>query len=268
MSRASLDSGRRAFAFGLICTPLVGRAAGPAPRPSVPVLVYHRFAATALDSMTLRISNFETQLRMIERLECTVIPLADWVAWRRGERATLPPRAVVLTADDGHRSQFEVMAPLLHARGWPLTLFVYPSAISNASYAMTWPQLRELLAEPGFTVQSHTFWHPNLLQERRRLSPDAFQRFAADQLRRSLEVIEQRLSQPVSLLAWPFGLSDEALWKQAAECGYQAAVTLGNRSASMHDPLYAVPRHLIVDSVDERQLAARLTAAFASGETP
>jgi peptidoglycan/xylan/chitin deacetylase (PgdA/CDA1 family) len=217
--------------------------------------------------MTLRISNFEAHLRMLERLKCNVIPLAEWVAWRRGERATmLPPRAVVLTADDGHRSQFSVMAPRLHARGWPVSLFVYPSAISNASYAMTWPQLRELISEPGCTVQSHSFWHPNLLQERRRMSPDAFQRFAADQLQRSREVIEQRLSQPVSLLAWPFGLSDEALWTQAAECGYQAAFALGNRSASMPDPIYAVPRHLIVDSVDERQLAARLTAAFAAGE--
>ena len=266
MSRAPLDAGRRVFAFGLLCAPLLGRAAKPVQRPSVPVLLYHRFAATVVDSMTLRSSNFEAQLRMMERLECKVIPLADWVAWRLGERATLPPRAVVLTADDGHRSQFEVMAPLLHARGWPVTLFVYPSAISNASYAMTWPQLRELLAEPGFTVQSHTFWHPNLLQERRRMSPDAFQRFAAGQLQRSRDVLQQRLSHTVSLLAWPFGLSDEALWTQAAGCGYQAAVTLGNRSASMQDPLYAVPRHLIVDSVDERQLAARLTAAFAAGE--
>lgn len=238
------------------------------PQPPVPLLVYHRFAATALDSMTLRRKNFEAQLDMMAQLGCKVIPLSDWIAWRRGERATLPPRAVVLTADDGHRSQFEVMAPLLRARGWPVTLFVYPSAISNASYAMTWPQLRELLAEPGFSVQSHTFWHPNLLQERRRMSADAFQRFASDQLRRSREVIEQRLAQPVSLLAWPFGLSDEALWMQAADCGYQGAVALGNRSASRLDPLYAVPRHLIADSVDDRQLAARLRAAFATGETP
>ena len=97
--------------------------------------------------MTVRIAAFEAQLRLIERLRSKVIPLADWVAWRRGELAALPPRAVVLSADDGHRSQVEVMAPLLE-RGWPLTLFVYPSAISNASYAMTWTQLRELITGP------------------------------------------------------------------------------------------------------------------------
>lgn len=266
---ATHDTRRRALALGLLCAAWPGRAATPAPQASVPILVYHRFATTALDSMTVRIGNFEAHLRTLERLGCNIIPLADWVAWRRGERVTpLPPRAVVLTADDGHRSQFEQMAPLLQARGWPVTLFVYPSAISNATYAMTWSQLRELLARPGVTVQSHTFWHPNLLQERRRQAPEAFQRFAADQLRRSREVLQQRLGQPVSLLAWPFGLSDEALWTQAAEAGYQGAVALGNRSATRQDPLYAVPRHLIVDSVDEHQLAARLSAAFAAGTAP
>ena len=251
---------------GLLCSPLAGTAAANGVQSKVPILVFHRFAAAAIDSMTVRVARFLAQLKVLENLACNVIPLSDWVAWRRGERDSLPPRAVVLTADDGHRSQFEVMAPLLHACGWPVTLFVYPSAISNASYAMTWPQLRELLAEPGFAVQSHTYWHPNLLKERDRMSPDAFRRFAADQLQRSRDTLQQRLSRTVSLLAWPFGLSDEGLWAQAADRGYQAAFSLGNRSASRRDPIFAVPRHLIVDSVDERQLTDLLEAAFKSGD--
>ena len=243
-----------------------GSVAASGIRGKVPILVFHRFAAAAVDSMTVRVARFQAQLKVLENMGCNVIPLSDWVAWRRGERDSLPPRAVVLTADDGHRSQFEVMAPLLRTRGWPVTLFVYPSAISNASYAMTWPQLRELLAEPGFAVQSHTYWHPNLVKERDRMSPDAFRRFAADQLQRSRDTLQQHLSRSVTLLAWPFGLGDEGLWGQAADCGYQAAFCLGNRSASRRDPLFAVPRHLVVDSVDERQLTELLEAAFTSGD--
>jgi peptidoglycan/xylan/chitin deacetylase (PgdA/CDA1 family) len=250
---------------GLLCSPLAGAVAANGSRRRVPILVFHRFAAAAMDSMTVRVATFRAQLRVLESRGCNIIPLSDWVAWRRGERS-LPPRAVVLTADDGHRSQFEVMAPLLQARGWPITLFVYPSAISNASYAMTWPQLRELLAQPGIAVQSHTYWHPNLLQERARMASDAFRRLAADQLQRSRDILQQRLSRSVTLLAWPFGLSDEGLWAQAAECGYEAALSLGNRSASQRDPLFAVPRHLVVDSVDERRLADLLEAAFTSGD--
>jgi hypothetical protein len=145
---------------------------------------------------------------------------------------------------------------------------VYPSAISNANYAMTWPQLQELAGQPGVSVQSHTFWHPNFLRERKRLSPDAFKTFAASQLQRSKDILQQRLSRPVTLLAWPFGPSDEGVRTQAAECGYQAAMSLGDRAATIEDPLYALPRYLMVDGINDRQLAARLKAVFPSSTLP
>ena len=266
---APFDPERRALLFGLIAAPLIGRAARAAPRASVPILCYHRFGPAAVDSMTVRTSNFESHLRVLEQLKCTVIPLANVVAWRRGAMsitvdAPLPPRAVVLTADDGHQSQFDVMMPRLQSRGWPVTLFVYPSAISNASYAMTWPQVQALAAQPGVSVQSHTLWHPNFLQERKRLSPEAFTAFAATQLQRSRDTLQQHLSRPVTLLAWPFGLSDEGVRAQAAECGYEAAMALGDRAATIGDPLYALPRYLMVDGINDRQLAARLRAVFAA----
>lgn len=215
--------------------------------------------------MTLRLDHFEAQLALLERLRCRVVPLADWVAWRQGRRGALPDRAVVLTADDGHRSQFEQMAPRLRERGWAATFFVYPSAISNAGYAMTWPQLAALAESPGLSVQSHTFWHPNLLREQRSRPPDAFRQFALTQLRRSRDTLQRHLGRPVDLLAWPFGLSDAGLQALAAEAGYAAAFSLGNRSATAADPLFDVPRHLIVDGVDARQLEVRLRAAFGDG---
>lgn len=261
---APFDPERRALLLGLIGAPLIGRAAWFAPWASVPILCYHRFGPTAVDSMTVRTSNFEAHLRVLEQLQCTIIPLANLVAWRRGERtALLPPRAVVLTVDDGHRTQFEVMMPRLAARGWPITLFVYPSAISNADYAMTWAQLQALAAQPGVSVQSHTLWHPNFITERKRLSPEAFKTFAATQLQRSKDTLQQRLSRSVTLLAWPFGLSDEGIRAQAAECGYEAALSLGDRAATIEDPLYALPRYLMVDGINDRQLSARLKAVFA-----
>lgn len=257
---------RRAWLGWVLSLPAWARAGTLAPvgrTTQVPILVYHRFAPTVLDSMTLRTARFEAHLSVIKRLGCTVVPLADWVAYRRGERSPLPPRAVVLTADDGHRSQFEIMAPLLRREGWPVTLFIYPSAISNATYAMTWDQLRQWRADPQVSIQSHTYWHPNLVRDRQTMPADVFERHVLDQLRRSREVLNKRLDASVSLLAWPFGLSDPGLQQWAQECGYRAAFALENRSASRHDPLYAVPRHLMVDSVDGAQLAARLEAAFA-----
>jgi peptidoglycan/xylan/chitin deacetylase (PgdA/CDA1 family) len=68
--------------------------------------------------MTVRNATFDSHLRVLHDLGSHVVPLADVVAWRRSG-APLPPRSVALTADDAHRSQAEVMAPMLKATGWP-----------------------------------------------------------------------------------------------------------------------------------------------------
>src|SRR5690242_9619856 len=92
------------------------------------------------------------------------------------------PDAVVITVDDGHRSVYSDMLPLVRKYRLPVTLFIYPSAISNASYAMTWAQLEALKETGFFDIQSHTYWHPNFKTERRRLGAPDFDKFATMQL--------------------------------------------------------------------------------------
>lgn len=63
------------------------------------------------------------------------------------------------------------MFPVLRRCGLPMMLFIYPSAISNASYAMTWDQLREMARSGLVDVQSYSYWHPDFKRERERLMP-------------------------------------------------------------------------------------------------
>lgn len=227
----------------------------------VPVLAYHRFADTAADSMTVRVDNFAAHLRLIKDQGFSVIALADLVAYRLGRLASLPPKPVVITVDDGHRSVFERMAPMLKGYNWPVTLFIYPSAISNASYAMRWEHLQELQASGPYSIESHTYWHPHLTRERRSRPPEEFQRFAEQQLRRSKAVLEQRLKVSVSALAWPFGMTDAGLMEMAGAAGYHASFSLGEKPCTVGDPVQALPRYLMIDAVDERRLTRILSQA-------
>lgn len=236
--------------------------AGTPPGRRVPVLVYHRFASQAVDSMTVRTANFASHLEVIRRLGARVVPLRDVVAWRLGLGGELPERAMALTADDAHRSQVETMAPMLRDTGWPMSLFVYPSAISNASYAMTWQQLAALKDDGRYDIQSHTYWHPNLLRERRVRSPADFERFATQQMEWGRDRLRQRLGVNPTLLAWPFGLTDDGLMALAARLGFQASFILGNRHVSLADPLHALPRHLMTDVMAAARLERLLANAF------
>jgi peptidoglycan/xylan/chitin deacetylase (PgdA/CDA1 family) len=157
-------------------------------------------------------------------------------------------RYVVLVADDAHVSVYTTALPLLKKYNAHMTLFVYPSAISNASYAMTWSQLRELKATGLFDFQSHTYWHPNFKKERARLAPAEFEKLVHLQLTKSREKLEKELGVKVDLLAWPFGIFDPWLMAKAAEAGYTAAFTIERHAVTREDQPLALPRYLLADT--------------------
>lgn len=181
--------------------------------------------------MTIRISEFAAELKYLRDNSYRVIPARQLVDYLRNGGAPPPAHSVVITDDDAHRSVFSDMAPLVEKYRIPVTLFVYPSAISNASYAMTWEQLEELKRSGLFDIQSHTCWHPNFKVERKRLAPEAYQRFVREQLVKSRTVLERRLGGRVDMLAWPFGIYDDELIRIAEQCGYAAGFTLERHPA-------------------------------------
>ncbi len=222
-----------------------GFAADPS---AVPILLYHRLGPVSSDEMTVTTPVFEAQLKLIQERGYKVIPLAALIAALGDESAApLPERAVVLTADDGHRTVYSDMFPLIQRLKIPVTLFIYPSAISNADYAMTWAQLAEMKASGLVDIQSHTFWHPNFNIEKKRLAPAAYQKFTQDQFVKSKAVLEQRLGGKVDLLAWPFGIRDDQLDQWAEAAGYVAAFTIERRPVTRSDKLMALPRFIVTD---------------------
>ncbi|MDB6061194.1 MAG: polysaccharide deacetylase [Verrucomicrobiaceae bacterium] len=214
---------------------------------SVPVLCYHRFGPTVADSMTVTTAVFESHLKYLKEHGFTVIPLQALVDYKLGKAPPPPPRSVVITVDDGHRSVYEQMLPLVQRYHVPVTLFIYPSAISNshAPYAMSWEQLRALVDTGLFSIQSHTYWHPNFKREKKRLEPAEYDKFVVTQLQRSKAVLEKHFGSDITVLAWPFGIYDDALLQQAHAAGYQTAFSIDGRQVHDSDALLVLPRFLM-----------------------
>jgi peptidoglycan/xylan/chitin deacetylase (PgdA/CDA1 family) len=224
-------------------------AADPAAgRTRAAVLAYHRFDPAAPDTMTVRPGTLRAQLRDLRERGWSVVPLRSLIEHLRGGSATLPPAPLAITVDDGHRTVFTELLPIVREERIPVTLFIYPSAISHAPYALTWEQLAELRASGFVDVQAHTYWHPRFDREKARLAPDAYHDFVAVQLRRSRAALEQHLGTPVDLLAWPFGLYDRELIDLARQHGYLAGFTLERRCVTDADDLMALPRHLVTEA--------------------
>lgn len=223
---------------------------------SVPVLNYHRFGPSAADSMTVTTPVFEAQLKWIKDNGYTVIPLRSLVDYLRGNSPPPPAKSVVITADDGHKSVYTEMLPIVRRYQIPVTLFIYPSAISNASYALTWDQLKELQQTGLFDIQSHTLWSPNFKKDRKRLPFDAYQAFVKEQLEKSKAILEKKLGRTVDLLAWPFGIYDDDLEKAAEKAGYVAAFSIDRRHADVTEKIMSQPRYLMVNGDDTKGFAS------------
>jgi len=227
----------------------------------VPILLYHRFGPLASDSMTVTTDTFKSELKYLTGNGYKVIPLGELVDYYLGRRNPPPARSVVITVDDGHKSVYTDMLPLVKKYQIPVTLFIYPSAISNASYAMTWSQLREMKETGLFDFQSHTYWHPNFKKDKLRLRPAEYESSVIMQLGKSKEKLEKELNVRVNMLAWPFGIYDDDLIRQARAAGYIATFTMERHQASNDDDVMILPRFLMTDRERGKTFATILAGA-------
>jgi len=257
-----------ALALMLACaTPVIALAVQPnahgtSQGVSVPILLYHRLGPTVADGMTIKTTVFEEHLRYLRDNGYTVIRLRQLVDWYLKKGPPPPPKSVVIVEDDAHKSVYSDMLPLVKKYRVPVTVFIYPSAISNAKYALTWDQLRTMKQTGLFDFQCHTFWHPNFKKDRRKMSPAEYEKSVHMQLTKSKERIEKQLGVKVDMLAWPFGIYDDYLLKKAAEAGYIATFTIEHRHATASESVMKLPRYLLINS-DQGKAFAQILAGTA-----
>jgi peptidoglycan/xylan/chitin deacetylase (PgdA/CDA1 family) len=229
---------------------------------NVPILLYHRFGPTVADGMTMKTSVFEEHLKYLRDNGYKVIPLRQLIDWYLKKGPPPAAKSVVIVEDDAHKSVYSDMLPLAKKYNVPVTVFIYPSAISNAKYAMTWDQLRELKKTGLFDFQSHTFWHPNFKKDRKKMSPAEFDKSTTTQLTKSKAKIEKELGVKVDMLAWPFGIYDDDLLRRAQAAGYVTTFTIERRHATPAESVVKLPRYLLINA-DQGKAFAQILAGTA-----
>lgn len=224
-------------------------------------LCYHSVHPT--QGFSMRVSVFEEQLRWL-RATCDVVPFREALDALSKPNTRQP--AVFLTFDDGYADNHEFVLPLLQKHQLPATVFLTAGLIDGdpgvlarfrairgeGVEGLEWSQVRELLAT-GIEIGAHTYSHPNLT----RLGTAE----AASELRRSKELIEDRLGVRVDLLAYPFGKPrrhfDHTTITLAREAGYTYAAAVLYRSVRPTDSPLAIPRFFTAGASVE-ELAAKI----------
>ena len=75
----------------------------------------------------------------------------------------IPDRLVVLTFDDGNKSDYTYVAPLLKEYGFGATFYITEGLnfLNSKENYVTWEEIREL-HDDGFEIGNHTRHHPNI----------------------------------------------------------------------------------------------------------
>jgi len=223
-------------AWAAVCGGLPGFVLARRPqewRGGVPAFCYHTVndALLRADLTFLRDNGYVT------------IDADALLAHMRGQQPA-PPRAVVLTFDDGSANLFEVTYPLLREFGMCAVAFVAPAfhrdtieaygdcGVPRADRPCTWEQLRQMQRAGVIDVQSHTFEHRYLPRWPRALGLLGVSQTWADQARgvplpladdlaMARRVLEQKLDKRVRHLAFPDFRGSRAGIQAGVACGYE-----------------------------------------------
>ena len=215
---------------------------------SVPILCYHRIREAPIGATTVTPENFRNQLMTLTANGYRIIPLSDLVAWRLGTGAAPAEHSVVITFDDGHASFYDNAKPILDSLHVPVTMFLVTSCISHGTYCVGWDQVASLERDPLVDLESHTVDHPNFSRQQRRLASASYDHYVDGELAQSKSALEAKLSHPVEMLAWPYGIYTPGLLESAAKDGYEIGFSVECRSAKLADPKMAMPRCMVLNT--------------------
>jgi peptidoglycan/xylan/chitin deacetylase (PgdA/CDA1 family) len=247
----------------LLRTPcrIVSRRLARLARSRTVILCYHSIG-DAEDAVSA--NDFLEQMRYLK--DCARVVSLDQILSGRLFDDSLTLNCAI-TFDDGYAGVFEIAHPILCEFGLPSLVYVTTDAVGDESpkrsddysglfpgdRTLTWRQVMEM-NRLGVTIGSHLCLHKDMTT----LAQDE----GLLELRRSKEIIEQRLRVPCRHFAYPFGYFNNRNVQWVRKCGYQSATTVVFKPVRRgFDPL-RIPRMCVGPAYDMKDFTAILRGDY------
>ncbi|MHA6249058.1 polysaccharide deacetylase family protein [Pontibacter sp. CAU 1760] len=233
----------------------------PVTTTALPILMYHRVAPDGAQNMQrYRVTpeRFEEQLRFLRDSGYYSVGAQEWIEAAIDKKPLLG-RAVIITFDDGYSDFYEYAWPLLKRYGFSATVFTVTGMVGQVNkwdsefgeevQLMRWQQIRQLYRE-GVSFEAHTVTHQPLTD----LSPLEITR----ELVGARTALKQQADINPSIIAYPYGATDEVVAHLAGVCGYTAGFGCAAGRATFQHSLLQLPRIEVKGSDDLQQFVFKL----------
>ena len=223
----------------------------------IPVLLYHHLvredeltAAQMQNDSVLSVEQFSEQMKYLYDNKYYTASLYDLELYING-KMLLPERTVVITFDDGYRSNTRYAYPILKKYDFRATMFLITSLIGakeNVIEHANWDDLKKC----GDVFNYHS--HSNNLHKLQRNGQSAFLNSTSAVITEDLLISKALIS--TSYLAYPYGQFNRAAKRAMTDAGYRMGfTTVADYVRRNVDPL-EIPRFSITKnySIDEFEI--------------
>jgi peptidoglycan/xylan/chitin deacetylase (PgdA/CDA1 family) len=224
----------------------------------IPIITYHRVTEKPATEIDLTEEQLGQQLQFFRKAGYQPITATQLLAYQ-GNPELFPRKPLVITFDDGPKSNYLKVFPLLKKYGWAATFFIYPQVIAEASKTkLTWSELREM-AKAGMDIQSHTLTHP-FLTSINASGQERYSKWLKRELLESKKIIETKLGRKVTLLAYPYGWFNKYVEKRCLRAGYRGVFTVNYGVNQVRPGRVRFDRYVMTNNMSRSVLKSLLTA--------
>jgi peptidoglycan/xylan/chitin deacetylase (PgdA/CDA1 family) len=188
---------------------------------NIPILTYHKISDQAeLGLTTVSPENFERQMQALKDLNFVPITFTDLD--RPNE---LPPKAIIITFDDGYESVYTNALPILKKYGFRAVVYIITDYIGKKN---TWESVSfqqkfrhlslaqiKILQNNGMEIASHGKTHRYLSM----LDSDE----VICEIEESKQYLEKQIGQRIISFCYPYGRSTQRIAKIVEKAGYKYA---------------------------------------------
>jgi peptidoglycan/xylan/chitin deacetylase (PgdA/CDA1 family) len=219
----------------------------------VTVLCYHTFLGKKNIPTDFSLEEFKQHMTTLRSAGYAFLTLEAVIAGQvSGSRNRL------MTFDDGHATAVTAYEQELAPWKLPAVFAIYPGTIEHGG-AMSWQQLRTLVAVPGNAIVSHGYWHEKLLDKFAQKKPKLF----VDEIEKSKKVLQDKLGITVTSFVYPYGVISASAKEQLKKSGYLFAFGLVQKPLQIplekNPDLLALPRWMMTRPIADR-IIKQLTA--------
>ncbi|WP_420374656.1 poly-beta-1,6-N-acetyl-D-glucosamine N-deacetylase PgaB [Pollutimonas sp. H1-120] len=260
----------------------------PWPENHFLALAYHDVEDQDPDQsyLSVRTDKLVEQLTWLRENGYQAVSVDQIIEARQG-RKPLPARAVLLSFDDGYRSFYTRVLPVLKAFGWPAVLAPvgawmdtplgqdvdFGGAMTARGRFLTWPQIAEISGSGLVEIAAHTdaSHYGASANPQGNTQPAAairiyddrtgsyetdtsFKRRMSQDVARITQKIRKATGKPPRVWVWPYGAEGGSALRIVADSGYELALTLEDGPASV-GRLMSAPRLLLANDPQLRTFA-------------